>query len=294
MDAIDCWTFFNSLRSRARVLSSSACSSSIVARSAGSGTSTVSRRCSVVSPAFFSKSFSSCCKRARKKASCASFIYSLSLIFRICSSVSRAPPVAVSGIGLDVFVATSLTFETSGFSILSVDLTEVLLPLIDAPDRIWSTIVFSALVLAFAAGNAFLTGAALAMAVGLWRLAILLGKAVSFAVFTVFLGAAVFTALAIDLAEDLEACYPGPAFDLSELAIFLPKLTFLTAALTLAVTVDFLAACFLEAAVTIAFICLYPHELLVRTHVRRLCSVAFCFLALAQRLLPLKNFKNPP
>ena len=58
----DCEIFFSSLRSRSRVRSSSACSSSIVARSAGSGTIDVSsRRCSVVSPALLSRSsFSSC------------------------------------------------------------------------------------------------------------------------------------------------------------------------------------------------------------------------------------------
>ena len=64
------WIFLSSLRSRSRVRSSSACSSSIVARSAGSGTITVSRRCSVVSSALASSSRSICCSRCLKNASC--------------------------------------------------------------------------------------------------------------------------------------------------------------------------------------------------------------------------------
>src|SRR5260370_22015336 len=95
-DSIRCradWTFFSSLRSRSRVRNSSACSSSIVARSAGSGTITVSRRCSVVSSALVSSSRSICCSWYLKKASCSSFMYSPSGIRSNCSSVgSRRPP----------------------------------------------------------------------------------------------------------------------------------------------------------------------------------------------------------
>src|SRR5450830_626785 len=89
MRTIDCSIFLSSLRSRSRVRSSRACSSSMVARSAGSGTTTVSsRRCSVVSPALFSMS---CLRRVslrRKKAVCFSFMYSLSGMASTSSSVS--------------------------------------------------------------------------------------------------------------------------------------------------------------------------------------------------------------
>src|SRR5512138_1453516 len=92
MRASDCEIFFSSLRSRSRVRSSSACSSSMVARSAGSGTIDVSsRRCSVVSPALDSKSSFSACRRVRKNSSCFSFMYSSSGIASSSSSVSSRP-----------------------------------------------------------------------------------------------------------------------------------------------------------------------------------------------------------
>src|SRR5690606_4196046 len=106
MRASDCCTFFSSLRSRSRVRSSSACSSSIVARSAGSGTMTVSRRCSVVSSALVRMSRSIWRRRSRKNSSCASFMYSDSGILRISSSVNNffsfVPAMsAPSGVGID-------------------------------------------------------------------------------------------------------------------------------------------------------------------------------------------------
>ena len=89
MRAMACSIFLSSLRSRSRVRSSSACSSSMVARSAGSGTTTVSsRRCSVVSPALASMSALSSCSLRRKKASCTSFMYSPSGMASTSASVS--------------------------------------------------------------------------------------------------------------------------------------------------------------------------------------------------------------
>ena len=95
MRPIDCEIFLSSLRSRSRVRSSSACSSSMVARSAGSGTIEVSsRRCSVVSPALLSRSSRCCISIARKYSSCLSFMYSASGI--ACSSSSlRSRPALV-------------------------------------------------------------------------------------------------------------------------------------------------------------------------------------------------------
>src|SRR5687767_9991771 len=88
----DCEIFFKSLRSRSRVRNSSACSSSMVARSAGSGTIEVSsRKCSVVSTALDSRSSFSDCRRARKNSSCLSFMYSASGIASSSSSVSSRP-----------------------------------------------------------------------------------------------------------------------------------------------------------------------------------------------------------
>ena len=84
--------FFSSLRSRSRVRSSSACSSSMVARSAGSGTMVVSsRRCSVVSPALDSRSSFCACRRTRKKSICCSFMYSASGMARSSASVRSRP-----------------------------------------------------------------------------------------------------------------------------------------------------------------------------------------------------------
>ena len=88
----DCEIFFSSLRSRSRVRSSSACSSSIVARSAGSGTIEVSsRRCSVVSPALLSRSSLSACSLTRKNSSCFSFMYSDSGMASSSASVRSRP-----------------------------------------------------------------------------------------------------------------------------------------------------------------------------------------------------------
>ncbi len=79
--------FFSSLRSRSRVRSSSACSSSSVARSAGSGANESSRRCSVVAPAFSRSWRCSSRRRSRKNRSCAAFMYSDFGIFVISASV---------------------------------------------------------------------------------------------------------------------------------------------------------------------------------------------------------------
>src|SRR3990167_2695214 len=89
MRAIACSIFLSSFRSRSRVRSSSACSSSMVARSAGSGTTTVSsRRCSVVSPALASMSAFRRDSLRRKNASCTSFMYSSSGMACTSGSVS--------------------------------------------------------------------------------------------------------------------------------------------------------------------------------------------------------------
>src|SRR5438105_4344930 len=107
MRASDCEIFFSSLRSRSRVRSSSAWSSSIVARSAGSGTFDVSsRRCSVVSPAFDSRSSFKICSRARKNSSCLSFMYSLSGIASSSASVRSLPDLvfqALASFGSDLW-----------------------------------------------------------------------------------------------------------------------------------------------------------------------------------------------
>jgi hypothetical protein len=88
---IDCSIFFSSLRSRSRVRSSRACSSSMVARSAGSGTTTVSsRRCSVVSPAFSRMPRLSSSSFRRKNAICFSFMYSSSGMAMTSASLSSA------------------------------------------------------------------------------------------------------------------------------------------------------------------------------------------------------------
>src|SRR5258706_10506602 len=79
--------FFSSLRSRSRVRSSSACSSSSVARSAGSGANESSRRCSVVAPAFSRSWRCSSRRRSRKNRSCAAFMYSDFGILVISASV---------------------------------------------------------------------------------------------------------------------------------------------------------------------------------------------------------------
>src|SRR6218665_699022 len=84
--------FFSSLRSRSRVRSSSACSSSMVARSAGSGTIEVSsRRCSVVSPALDSTPSLSSVSLPRKNSICLAFMYSASGMASTSASVSSAP-----------------------------------------------------------------------------------------------------------------------------------------------------------------------------------------------------------
>src|SRR5688572_15516357 len=95
MRASDWEIFFSSLRSRSRVRSSRACSSSIVARSAGSGTMEVSsRRCSVVSPALLSRSSLSVCSLTRKNSSCLSFMYSESGMASTSASVRSRPALA--------------------------------------------------------------------------------------------------------------------------------------------------------------------------------------------------------
>lgn len=69
--------------------------------------------------------------------------------------------------------------------------------------------------------------------------------------------------LAIGFTAVLEDVLRDPAADFKALAIFFPKPAVLPAVLALVVTAGFFAAFFFEEAVTVAFICLYPHELLI-------------------------------
>ena len=113
MRAKDCEIFFRSFRSRSRVRNSSACSSSIVARSAGSGTIEVSsRRCSVVSPALLSRSSFNVCSFLPKNSSCFSFMYSDSGIASNSGSVSSRPLFdfqALASLGSDFWACRGMS-----------------------------------------------------------------------------------------------------------------------------------------------------------------------------------------